>query len=158
VISSSRVGDGAQLGPFAHLRPDSEIEADVHIGNFVETKKTRMRRGAKANHLAYLGDGDVGERANVGAGVIFCNYDGFNKHKTTIGAGAFIGSDSHLVAPVTVGRDAYVATGTTVIQDVPDEALAIGRIKQVNKAGYAPKLRARFKASKEAAKAAQKKP
>jgi bifunctional UDP-N-acetylglucosamine pyrophosphorylase/glucosamine-1-phosphate N-acetyltransferase len=158
VISSSRVGDGAQLGPFAHLRPDSEIEADVHIGNFVETKKTRMRRGAKANHLAYLGDGDVGERANVGAGTIFCNYDGFNKHKTTIGAGAFIGSDSHLVAPVTVGRDAYVATGTTVIHDVPDEALAIGRIKQTNKLGYAPKLRARFKALKEAAKAAEKKP
>jgi bifunctional UDP-N-acetylglucosamine pyrophosphorylase / glucosamine-1-phosphate N-acetyltransferase len=158
VISSSRVGDGAQLGPFAHLRPDSEIEADVHIGNFVETKKTRMRRGAKANHLAYLGDGDVGERANVGAGTIFCNYDGFNKHKTTIGAGAFIGSDSHLIAPVTVGRDAYVATGTTVIQDVPDEALAIGRIKQTNKAGYAPKLRARFKALKEAAQAAEKKP
>jgi bifunctional UDP-N-acetylglucosamine pyrophosphorylase / glucosamine-1-phosphate N-acetyltransferase len=156
VVSSSRVGDGAQLGPFAHLRPDSEIEADVHIGNFVENKKTRMRRGAKANHLSYLGDGDIGERANIGAGTIFCNYDGYNKHKTTIGAGAFIGSDSHLVAPVTVGRDAYVATGTTVTQDVPDEALAIGRIKQSNKEGYAPRLRARFMALKEAAKAAKK--
>jgi bifunctional UDP-N-acetylglucosamine pyrophosphorylase / glucosamine-1-phosphate N-acetyltransferase len=152
VVTSSRVGDGAQLGPFAHLRPDSEIEAEVHIGNFVETKKTRMRRGSKANHLSYLGDGDVGERANIGAGTIFCNYDGYNKHKTTIGAGAFIGSDSHLVAPVSVGRDAYVATGTTVTQDVPDDALAIGRIKQSNKEGYAPKLRARFKASKEGAK------
>ena len=157
VITSSRVGDGAQLGPFAHLRPDSEIEADVHIGNFVETKKTRMRRGAKANHLSYLGDGDVGERANIGAGTIFCNYDGYNKHKTTIGAGAFIGSDSHLVAPVSVGRDAYVATGTTVIQDVPDDALAIGRIKQSNKEGYAPRLRARFAAQKAAAKQAEKK-
>ena len=156
VVSSSRVGDGAQLGPFAHLRPDSEIDADVHIGNFVETKKTRMRRGAKANHLSYLGDGDIGERANIGAGTIFCNYDGYNKHKTTIGAGAFIGSDSHLVAPVTVGRDAYVATGTTVVQDVPDEALAIGRIRQSNKEGYAPRLRARFMALKEAAKAAKK--
>ncbi|HTA89296.1 MAG TPA: bifunctional UDP-N-acetylglucosamine diphosphorylase/glucosamine-1-phosphate N-acetyltransferase GlmU [Polyangiaceae bacterium] len=152
VVTSSRVGDGAQLGPFAHLRPDSEIEADVHIGNFVETKKTRMRRGSKANHLSYLGDGDVGERANIGAGTIFCNYDGYNKHKTTIGAGAFIGSDSHMVAPVSVGRDAYVATGTTVVQDVPDDALAIGRIKQSNKEGYAPKLRARFQAIKEAAK------
>ncbi len=158
VVTSSRVGDGAQLGPFAHLRPDSEIEAEVHIGNFVETKKTRMRRGSKANHLSYLGDGDVGERANIGAGTIFCNYDGYNKHKTTIGAGAFIGSDSHLVAPVNVGRDAYVATGTTVIQDVPDDALAIGRAKQSNKEGYAPKLRARFKALKDAAKAGAKKP
>ncbi len=158
VITSSRVGDGAQLGPFAHLRPDSEIEADVHIGNFVETKKTRMRRGSKANHLSYLGDGDIGERANIGAGTIFCNYDGYNKNKTTIGADAFIGSDSHMVAPVTVGRDAYVATGTTVTQDVPDEAFAIGRTKQSNKEGYAPRLKARFAAIKEDAKAAAKKP
>ena len=152
VITSSSVGDGAQLGPFAHLRPESEIEADAHIGNFVETKKTRVRRGAKANHLAYLGDSDIGERANVGAGTIFCNYDGVNKHKTTIGAEAFIGSDSQLVAPVTIGRGAYVATGTTVTADVPDDALAIGRIKQTNKEGYGPKLKARFLAAKEAAK------
>jgi bifunctional UDP-N-acetylglucosamine pyrophosphorylase / glucosamine-1-phosphate N-acetyltransferase len=152
VISSSRVGEGAQLGPFAHLRPDSEIDADVHIGNFVETKKTRLRRGAKANHLAYLGDGDVGERANIGAGTIFCNYDGFNKHKTVVGSEAFIGSDSHLVAPVTVGRGAYVATGTTVTRDVPEDALAIGRVQQYNKEGYAPTLKARFAAVKEAAK------
>jgi bifunctional UDP-N-acetylglucosamine pyrophosphorylase/glucosamine-1-phosphate N-acetyltransferase len=152
VITSSTVGDGAQLGPFAHLRPESEIEADAHIGNFVETKKTRVRRGAKANHLAYLGDGDIGERANVGAGTIFCNYDGFNKHKTIIGADAFIGSDSQLVAPVTVGRGAYIGTGTTVTMDVPDDALAIGRIRQTNKEGYAPKLKARFLAFKEAAK------
>ena len=150
IVTSSRVGDGAQLGPFAHVRPESEIEADAHVGNFVELKKTRLRRGAKANHLAYLGDGDVGERANVGAGTIFCNYDGFNKHKTVIGEGAFIGSDSHLVAPVTVGKNAFVATGTTVSRDVPDDALAIGRIKQENKVGYAPKLRARFAAQKEA--------
>jgi bifunctional UDP-N-acetylglucosamine pyrophosphorylase/glucosamine-1-phosphate N-acetyltransferase len=152
VITSSRVGDGAQLGPFTHLRPDSEIEAEVHLGNFVETKNTRMRRGSKANHLSYLGDGDVGERANIGAGTIFCNYDGYNKHKTTIGADAFIGSDSHMVAPVTVGQGAYVATGTTVSQDVPDDALAIGRTKQANKEGYAPRLRARFMALKEARK------
>ena len=152
VITSSSVGDGAQLGPFAHLRPESVIEADAHIGNFVETKKTRVRRGAKANHLAYLGDGDIGERANVGAGTIFCNYDGYNKHKTIIGADAFIGSDSQLVAPVTVGRGAYIGTGTTVTIDVPDDALAIGRIKQTNKEGYAPRLKARFLAIKEAAK------
>ncbi|HET7542225.1 MAG TPA: bifunctional UDP-N-acetylglucosamine diphosphorylase/glucosamine-1-phosphate N-acetyltransferase GlmU [Polyangiaceae bacterium] len=152
VITSSNVGDGAQLGPFTHLRPKSEIEAEVHLGNFVETKNTRVRRGAKANHLSYLGDGDIGERANVGAGTIFCNYDGFNKHKTVIGADAFIGSDSQLVAPVTVGRGAYVASGTTVVSDVPDDALALGRIKQENKLGYAPKLKARFAAIKAAKK------
>lgn len=152
VINSSNVGDGAQLGPFTHLRPKSEIEAQVHLGNFVETKNTRVRRGAKANHLAYLGDGDIGENANVGAGTIFCNYDGFNKHKTVIGADAFIGSDSQLVAPITVGRGAYVASGTTVVTDVPDDALALGRIKQENKLGYAPKLKARFAAIKAAAK------
>ena len=152
VITSSNVGDTAQLGPFTHLRPNSEIEAEVHLGNFVETKSTRVRRGAKANHLAYLGDGDIGERANVGAGTIFCNYDGFNKHKTVIGADAFIGSDSQLVAPITIGRGAYVASGTTVVTDVPDDALALGRIKQENKLGYAPKLKARFAAIKAAAK------
>jgi bifunctional UDP-N-acetylglucosamine pyrophosphorylase/glucosamine-1-phosphate N-acetyltransferase len=152
VISASNVGDDAQLGPFTHLRPKSEIEAEVHLGNFVETKNTRLRRGAKANHLAYLGDGDIGERANVGAGTIFCNYDGFNKHQTVIGADAFIGSDSQLVAPITIGRGAYVASGTTVVSDVPDDALALGRIKQENKLGYAPKLKARFAAIKAAAK------
>jgi len=152
VVSSSNVGDAAQLGPFTHLRPQSEIEAEVHLGNFVETKSTRVRRGAKANHLAYLGDGDIGERANVGAGTIFCNYDGFNKHRTVIGADAFIGSDSQLVAPITIGRGAYVASGTTVVTDVPDDALALGRIKQENKLGYAPKLKARFAAIKAATK------
>ncbi len=144
VVVDSRVGDGAQIGPFAHLRPESEIEADAHIGNFVETKKTRVRRGAKANHLAYLGDGDVGEGANLGAGTIFCNYDGYQKHRTVIGSGVFIGSDSQLIAPVTIGKGAYVATGTTVTQDVPDDALAIGRVRQANKPGYAPKLKARL--------------
>ncbi|HEY0465085.1 MAG TPA: bifunctional UDP-N-acetylglucosamine diphosphorylase/glucosamine-1-phosphate N-acetyltransferase GlmU [Polyangiaceae bacterium] len=152
VINSSSVGDDAQLGPFTHLRPQSEIEAEVHLGNFVETKNTRVRRGAKANHLSYLGDGDIGERANVGAGTIFCNYDGFNKHKTVIGADAFIGSDSQLVAPIKIGRGAYVASGTTVVTDVPDDALALGRIKQENKLGYAPKLKARFAAIKAASK------
>ncbi|HEX6764977.1 MAG TPA: bifunctional UDP-N-acetylglucosamine diphosphorylase/glucosamine-1-phosphate N-acetyltransferase GlmU, partial [Polyangiaceae bacterium] len=118
VVTQSRVGEAAEIGPFAHLRPESDIEAEAHIGNFVETKKTRVRRGAKANHLAYLGDGDIGERANVGAGTIFCNYDGYQKHRTVIGEGAFIGSDSQIVAPVSVGKGAYVGTGTTVTEDV----------------------------------------
>jgi bifunctional UDP-N-acetylglucosamine pyrophosphorylase / glucosamine-1-phosphate N-acetyltransferase len=146
VVSESSVGDGAQIGPFAHLRPGSRIDEEAHVGNFVETKKTHMRRGSKANHLAYLGDGEIGEAANVGAGTIFCNYDGFRKHKTIIGDRAFIGSDSQIVAPVRIGNDAYVATGTTVTRDVPDEALAIARTKQENKTGYAPRLKARLKA------------
>jgi bifunctional UDP-N-acetylglucosamine pyrophosphorylase / glucosamine-1-phosphate N-acetyltransferase len=146
VAQSSSIGNAAQIGPFSHLRPESTIEADAHVGNFVETKKTILRKGAKANHLAYLGDGDVGEGANIGAGTIFCNYDGFKKHRTDIGAGAFIGSDSQLVAPVRVGVGAYVATGTTVTKDVPDGALAIARVKQENKEGYADRLKARLKA------------
>jgi bifunctional UDP-N-acetylglucosamine pyrophosphorylase/glucosamine-1-phosphate N-acetyltransferase len=148
VIMQSSVGEGAQLGPFAHLRPESVIEAEAHIGNFVETKKTRVRRGAKANHLAYLGDADIGERANVGAGTIVCNYDGFVKHRTVIGEGAFIGSDSQLIAPVTIGKNAYVGTGTTVTEDVPEDALAIGRSRQANKLGYATKLREKLAAAK----------
>jgi bifunctional UDP-N-acetylglucosamine pyrophosphorylase/glucosamine-1-phosphate N-acetyltransferase len=140
VVTESRVGNGCQLGPFAHTRPKSVLEADVKLGNFVETKATTMRRGAKANHLSYLGDGDVGENTNVGAGTIFCNYDGFSKNKTTIGRDVFIGSDSQLVAPVTVGDGAYVATATCVTQDVPANAMAIGRVRQTNKEGYAPKL------------------
>ncbi|HEX6275338.1 MAG TPA: bifunctional UDP-N-acetylglucosamine diphosphorylase/glucosamine-1-phosphate N-acetyltransferase GlmU [Polyangiaceae bacterium] len=156
VITQSRVGEGAEIGPFAHLRPESDIEAEAHIGNFVETKKTRVRRGAKANHLAYLGDGDIGERANIGAGTIFCNYDGYQKHQTTIGEGAFVGSDSQLVAPVTIGKGAYVGTGTTVTEDVPDEALAIGRARQTNKPGYAATLKSRLAEAARAAKAAKK--
>lgn len=149
VATESRIGPRAQVGPFAHLRPQSELGEDAHVGNFVETKKTRMGRGAKANHLSYLGDGVIGAGANVGAGTIFCNYDGYQKHTTTIGEGAFIGSDSQLVAPVTVGANAYVGTGTTVTEDVPPEALAIGRARQENKEGYATKLRQRLKAAKE---------
>jgi bifunctional UDP-N-acetylglucosamine pyrophosphorylase / glucosamine-1-phosphate N-acetyltransferase len=149
VATDSRIGPGAQVGPFSHLRPGSDLGEDVHVGNFVETKKTRMARGAKANHLSYLGDGIIGAGANIGAGTIFCNYDGAGKHTTTIEAGVFIGSDSQIVAPVTIGRDAYVATGTTVTRDVPPEALAIGRAPQQNKEGYAPRLRARFKAARD---------
>lgn len=156
VITQSRVGEAAEIGPFAHLRPESDVEAEAHIGNFVETKKTRVRRGAKANHLAYLGDADIGERANVGAGTIFCNYDGFQKHRTVIGEDAFIGSDSQLVAPVTIGRGAFVGTGTTVTEDVPDEALAIGRARQTNKEGYARKLKDRLAEAARAAKGAKR--
>jgi bifunctional UDP-N-acetylglucosamine pyrophosphorylase/glucosamine-1-phosphate N-acetyltransferase len=152
VVGSSSVGEAAQIGPFSHLRPESVIEAEAHIGNFVETKKTRVRRGAKANHLAYLGDGDVGERANVGAGTIFCNYDGFQKHKTTIGAEAFIGSDSQLVAPVTIGNGAYVASGSSITEDVPDGALAIARARQTTKPGRAVALRTRLQAAARDAK------
>jgi bifunctional UDP-N-acetylglucosamine pyrophosphorylase / glucosamine-1-phosphate N-acetyltransferase len=149
VATESRIGARAQIGPFAHLRSQSDVGDEAHVGNFVETKKTRMGAGAKANHLAYLGDGDIGARANIGAGTIFCNYDGFRKHTTTIGEGAFIGSDSQLVAPVSVGADAFVATGTTVTRDVPADALAIGRAKQENKEGYATRLRARLKGGSE---------
>lgn len=144
VLTESSVGDGVQIGPFAHLRPASTIEDEAHIGNFVEVKKTRVGKGAKANHLAYLGDGDIGAKANIGAGTIFCNYDGFRKHRTEIGAGAFVGSDSQLVAPVKVGAGAYVATGTTVTEDVPDDGFAIGRCRQTTKPGYASKLKSRL--------------
>lgn len=149
VITGSQVDGQAQIGPFAHLRPGSVIEERAHLGNFVETKKTRVRRGAKANHLSYLGDGDIGENANVGAGTIFCNYDGVQKHRTVIGENAFIGSDSQLVAPVSVGAGAFVASGTTVTRDVPEGALAISRTSQENKAGYAKKLWKRFETERE---------
>jgi bifunctional UDP-N-acetylglucosamine pyrophosphorylase/glucosamine-1-phosphate N-acetyltransferase len=125
------------------------------VGNFVETKKTSMGPGSKANHLAYLGDGVVGAKVNVGAGTIFCNYDGFAKHTTVLQDGAFIGSDSQLVAPVTVGKDAYVATGTTVTADVPPEALAIGRARQQNKEGLAKRMREKLRAQAERKKAEQ---
>lgn len=156
IASQSTIGKKAQIGPFSHLRPESVIGEDAHVGNFVETKKTTMDKGSKANHLAYLGDGVIGAGANIGAGTIFCNYDGFQKHTTTIGAGAFIGSDSQLVAPITIGDGAYVATGTTVTKSVPADALAISRVRQENKEGYASKLRGRMKAAKEAAAAKKK--
>jgi len=148
--SLTEVGCGTAPSPaaVAHLRPESEIEAEAHIGNFVETKKTRVRRGAKASHLTYLGDTDVGERANIGAGTIVCNYDGVNKHHTVIQDGAFIGSDSQLIAPVTVGEGAYVATGSSITEDVPADALAISRGRQINKDGWAAARRAKQKAER----------
>jgi bifunctional UDP-N-acetylglucosamine pyrophosphorylase/glucosamine-1-phosphate N-acetyltransferase len=150
VATESKIGGRAQVGPFTHLRPASDLGEESHVGNFVELKKTRLGKGSKANHLAYLGDGIVGEGVNVGAGTIFCNYDGFRKHVTTLEDGVFIGSDSQLVAPVTVGKGAYVATGTTVTRDVPAGALAIGRTRQENKEGYADRLKGRLKAQTKA--------
>lgn len=144
VVSCSRIEASAKVGPFAHVGTESLIGAHAQVGNFVETKKTVLHPHAKANHLAYLGDAEIGEGATIGAGTICCNDDGYQKHRTRIGSGAFIGCNSKLVAPVEVGRDAYVATGTTVTQDVPDEALAIGRSRQENKPEYAPKLRSRL--------------
>ena len=126
---------GAIIGPFARLRPGADIGADAHVGNFVEIKATRLGTGAKANHLSYLGDATVGAGANIGAGTITCNYDGVRKHRTTIGAGAFIGSDTALVAPVTVGDHALVAAGSVITEDVPADALAVARGRQVTKPG-----------------------
>jgi len=139
--SGVMVGEGTALGPFARLRPGTNLGRDVHIGNFVELKNARMGDGAKANHLSYVGDGDVGEGSNIGAGTIFCNYDGVNKAKTTLGAGVFIGSNSALVAPVTIGAGAYVAAGSTITRNVPADALGIERAKQELHEGWAAKYR-----------------
>jgi bifunctional UDP-N-acetylglucosamine pyrophosphorylase/glucosamine-1-phosphate N-acetyltransferase len=141
IIDKSTVAAGAQLGPYAHVRPGSEIGEGAHVGNFVETKKTRMGRGAKANHLTYLGDSDIGAGVNVGAGTITCNYDGVHKHMTVIEEGAFIGSDSTLVAPVRIGKGAYVAAGSTITEDVPADALALGRSRQITKESWARQRR-----------------
>jgi bifunctional UDP-N-acetylglucosamine pyrophosphorylase/glucosamine-1-phosphate N-acetyltransferase len=158
VLTESKVGEKVQIGPFSHCRPATQLDDDVHIGNFVETKKTHLMAGAKANHLAYLGDASVGQKSNIGAGTITCNYDGVSKHKTTIEAGAFIGSDSQLVAPVTIGRDAYVGSGSTVTKDVPRGSLALTRVKQVNVEGWADRFReAQAKRKANAAEAAEKK-
>lgn len=127
------IGEGSQVGPFARLRPDSHLESNVKVGNFVEVKKSRLKTGAKAGHLAYIGDAEVGERANIGAGTITCNYDGFKKHKTQILNDAFIGSNSTLIAPLSIGEHSYVAGGSVITSDVPDKTLAIGRAPQVNK-------------------------
>lgn len=139
VVTDSTVEAGAFLGPFAHVRPGSMVGEDVHIGNFVELKKAAMGKGAKANHLAYLGDATIGEKTNVGAGTITCNYDGDVKHQTTIGAGVFVGSNSTLVAPVTLADGSYIAAGSAVTADVPAGALAIGRARQENKDGWVAK-------------------
>ncbi len=136
VLSGSRVGNGAQVGPFAHLRPGSVLAEQTRVGNFVELKQTRLGRGSKASHLSYLGDAVIGAQCNIGAGTITCNYDGRQKHKTTLGSGVFIGSDSQLVAPVKLHRGSYVAAGSTVTADVPAGALAIARGRQRNVRGW----------------------
>jgi bifunctional UDP-N-acetylglucosamine pyrophosphorylase/glucosamine-1-phosphate N-acetyltransferase len=156
-IEGARIGRGALIGPFARIRPGSDVAEDVHIGNFVELKATRMARGAKANHLAYLGDSDIGAASNIGAGTIAVNYDGYGKHRTVVGAEAFIGSNSSLVAPVRIGRGANVAAGSVVTGDVPAGAVAFGRARQVIKKGRAAPLRAKLKARATAAKRARKK-
>ena len=136
-IEQAEIGAGAIIGPFARLRPGARIAEDAHIGNFVEIKNARVDKGAKVNHLTYIGDAEIGAGANIGAGTITCNYDGFHKHKTVIGAGAFIGSDTTLVAPVTIGAGAFVGAGSTVTDDVPGDALAIARGRQSVKEGWA---------------------
>lgn len=136
-LEGAEVGEGAIVGPYARLRPGTKLGAKSKVGNFVEVKAATLGDGAKANHLSYIGDATVGENANIGAGTITCNYDGFDKHKTEIGKGAFIGSNSALVAPVKIGDGAYVGSGSVVIEDVPADALAVGRGRQANKAGWA---------------------
>ncbi len=149
ILDGAEVGDGAVLGPYAHLRPETRIGESAHIGNFVETKKVTVGKGSKANHLNYLGDAVIGAGVNIGAGVITCNYDGVHKHVTTIEDGAFVGSDATLVAPVKVGVGAYVAAGSCITEDVPDGALGLGRSRQVNKTGWAAaKKSAAMKATK----------
>lgn len=137
IVTDARVQDDAVLGPYAHLRPGSDVGPAAHVGNFVEMKKTTLGPGSKANHLTYLGDCTVGQGVNIGAGTITCNYDGVNKLPTVIEDGAFVGSDTQLVAPVRVGRNAYIGAGTTVTRDVPDGALALSRVPQTHIADYA---------------------
>ncbi|HWK95723.1 MAG TPA: bifunctional UDP-N-acetylglucosamine diphosphorylase/glucosamine-1-phosphate N-acetyltransferase GlmU [Pseudolabrys sp.] len=149
-LEGAVVGKGARVGPYARLRPGAKLGQDVHIGNFVEVKAATIEDGAKANHLAYIGDARVGAKANIGAGTITCNYDGVNKHLTDIGAGAFIGTNSSLVAPVRIGDGAYVGSGSVVTKDVPADALAIARSQQVNKEGGAARLRELYNKMKKA--------
>jgi bifunctional UDP-N-acetylglucosamine pyrophosphorylase/glucosamine-1-phosphate N-acetyltransferase len=148
VAADSTIGEGAQVGPFSHLRPQTELGPRSKVGNFSETKKTTVGEGSKVNHLSYVGNGIIGEGVNIGAGTIFCNYDGEQKHTTVLEDGVFIGSDSQLIAPVTIKKGAYVASGTTVTRDVPEGALAVSRTKQENKEGYATRLRARLRRKK----------
>jgi bifunctional UDP-N-acetylglucosamine pyrophosphorylase / glucosamine-1-phosphate N-acetyltransferase len=136
------VGERNVIGPFSRLRPGTELAEDVHLGNFVETKKAQIGKGSKANHLTYLGDAKVGAGCNIGAGTITCNYDGAAKHRTTIGKNAFIGSNSALVAPVEIGEGAYVGSGSVITGNVPPDSLALARGRQVVKEGWASRLRA----------------
>lgn len=147
-IEAASVADEAEIGPYARLRPGANLGRKTKVGNFVEIKKAVVAAGAKVNHLTYIGDADIGEGANIGAGTITCNYDGYNKHLTRIGAGAFVGSNSSLVAPVSIGANAYVASGSVITADVPDDAVAFGRARQDVKTGRAKDLRAQYAAEK----------
>ena len=149
VIVNSRIDAAAMIGPYSHIRPESEIGEGAHVGNFVETKKVKIGKGSKANHLSYLGDAEIGSGANIGAGTITCNYDGVNKHRTLIGDGVFVGSDSTLVAPVAIGEGAYIAAGSTITEEVPPHALALGRARQTTKADWATNRRAQAEKSKQ---------
>ena len=155
VICDSRIGDNTTIGPFAHLRQGVEVGHSARIGNFVEIKKSTLGDGAKSAHLTYLGDAEIGDRVNVGAGVITCNYDGWRKRKTIIEADAFIGSDSQLLAPVRIGKGAYIASGSTITEDVPAEALAIGRSRQKNKEGWARQRKAAEKKKQKSSEPAE---
>ncbi|MGB3146321.1 MAG: bifunctional UDP-N-acetylglucosamine diphosphorylase/glucosamine-1-phosphate N-acetyltransferase GlmU [Paracoccaceae bacterium] len=148
-LEGCHVSRGARVGPFARLRPGAELAEDVHVGNFVEVKNSLLDEGVKVGHLTYLGDAHVGEHTNIGAGTITCNYDGVNKHRTEIGARVFVGSDTMLVAPVTIGDGAMTASGSVITANVPAGALAIGRATQSNKPGFAAKLFEKYKAQKE---------
>ncbi len=147
-LEGAVVGEGALIGPYARLRPGADIGPDAHIGNFVEVKKVKVGAGAKANHLSYLGDGSIGAKANIGAGTIFCNYDGFDKFETHVGAGAFIGSNTALVAPVRIGEGAMTGSGSVITRDVEDGALALGRAPQTDKPDWAAKFRTQKLAKK----------
>ena len=149
-IVETRIAAGARIGPFARLRPGADIGRDVHVGNFVEVKNAVLETGAKANHLSYIGDGRVGAGANIGAGTIFCNYDGFFKHRTDVGAGAFVGSNSSLVAPVRIGDGAYVGSGSVITKDVPAESLVVERSEARTIEGWAAKFKARMQRLKKA--------
>ena len=141
IMDNSRIANAAIVGPYSRLRPGTEVCEGAHLGNFVETKKTRLGKGSKANHLSYLGDSEIGEGVNVGAGTITCNYDGVNKHKTTIEDGVFVGSDSTLVAPIKIGRGAYIGAASCITEDVPADSLALGRARQTTKEGWAREKR-----------------
>jgi len=145
MLTESSIAEGADIGPFARMRMGCEVGEKVHVGNFVELKKAKLQRGVKAGHLAYLGDAEIGADVNIGAGVITCNYDGVRKHVTQIGEGAFVGSDSTLVAPVKIGAGAYVGAGSCITKEVPADALALARALQVVKEGWAAERRARRK-------------
>jgi bifunctional UDP-N-acetylglucosamine pyrophosphorylase / glucosamine-1-phosphate N-acetyltransferase len=148
ILDEARVASDAVIGPYSHLRPGSEIGEGAHVGNFVETKKIKLGKKSKANHLTYLGDAEIGDGVNIGAGTITCNYDGMNKHKTEIGDGVFVGSDSTLVAPVKIGKGAYIGAASCITEDVPEDSLALGRARQITKDGWAKSKRAGMQATK----------